>query len=329
MQAETSEGLSRNVLEAANIGAIVLNHQQTIVLWNQWMERHATIPASTAVNQRLTALYPELGTGRVQHAIQSALESGLPSLLSQTLNKHPFPLYTNSQDKLDGKRLHQAIQVIPVIAPNLPTHCLIQISDVSSAVKRENILRQQAAELRAIMLSDGLTGIPNRRRFDEHAESCYRQTVRDKKPFSLIMIDIDFFKQYNDHYGHLKGDQTLIDVAQRLSTLVKRPLDLFARFGGEEFIAALPYTDQEGAVKIAQDMRASIEQLCIENAPSPLGGMVSISIGVATHYPTRKKGRLTDLIDLADKALYEAKNTGRNKVACKNDGLSQPHLRHN
>ncbi|MBS1170542.1 MAG: diguanylate cyclase [Burkholderiaceae bacterium] len=319
MDAEVWFDLSRNVLKAVNIGVAVLDDQQTFTIWNQWMERHSSVLAKDAIGKRLTVLFPELENSRLHGAVQNALESRLPALLSQTLNKAPFPLFVTPKDAREGHRMQQAIQVIPITAPGMPTHCLIQITDVSLAVNREAILRQQAIELRSKMHSDGLTGIPNRRRFDEHAEESYRLAARNGQPISLIMIDIDFFKQYNDHYGHLQGDQCLIEVATALSRAIKRPMDLVARYGGEEFVVVLPDTDGEGAMKIATDMRSNIEQLGIEHAQSAVSNHATISIGIATHTPTRDAGKLHDLISQADEALYEAKHSGRNRFVCHAD----------
>lgn len=319
---ETWFDLSPNVLKVVNIGVVVLDDEQKIVIWNHWMERYSNVLTIDAIGRRLTEMFPELETGRLHGAIQNALVNRLPALLSQTLNKSPFPLFATPKDVREGQRMQQAIQVLPITAPGMPTHCLIQVTDVSLAVNREGILRQQAIELRSKMHSDGLTGIPNRRRFDEHAEESYRLAIRNGTPISLIMIDIDFFKQYNDHYGHLQGDQCLIEVAAALARATQRPFDLVARYGGEEFVAVLPDTPLDGAMKVAEKMRASIEQLGIEHAKSTVCARATISLGVATHYPTRDSGNLTELISLADSALYQAKRSGRNRFVCNDETRS-------
>lgn len=316
IDSETWFDLSPNVLKVVNIGVVVLDDDKKVVIWNRWMERYSNVTTVDALGKPLTELFPELESGRLHGAVHNALVNRLPALLSQTLNKSPFPLFATPKEAREGLRMQQAIQVLPITAPGMPTHCLIQVTDVSLAVNREGILRQQAIELRSKMHSDGLTGIPNRRRFDEHAEESYRQATRNGTPISLIMIDIDFFKQYNDHYGHLQGDQCLVEIASALSRTTKRPFDLVARYGGEEFVALLPDTPMKGAMKVAENMRAAIEQLGIEHAQSSLFGRATISLGVATHYPTRDCGNLTDLISLADNALYQAKRSGRNRFAC-------------
>jgi diguanylate cyclase (GGDEF)-like protein len=309
--------LCSSVLRAVNLGTIVLDADMRIVVWNQWIERTSFVPESEALGKPLAELFPELQTGRLTNAIQSAISHRLPSLLSQTLNKSPLPLYASLKDAEDRRRMQQAIQVIPINAPDAPVHCLIQITDVSLAVNRESILRQQTVELRSKTYVDGLTGIPNRRRFDEHAEEALRLAKRNNSPLSLIMIDIDFFKQYNDRYGHLTGDQCLLEIAQAIWKIPKRPLDMVARWGGEEFIALLPNTPLDGAKKIAEDMLAAVNQLGIPHSLSLTAEHVSISLGVATCLSARRTNHLNDIVRVADMALYEAKKAGRMRVACR------------
>lgn len=167
-------------------------------------------------------------------------------------------------------------------------------------------------ELRRLSSQDGLTGIANRRLFDEFLDMIWRQSVRGSDKMSLLMIDIDFFKFYNDQYGHLAGDDCLRKVAAALHNQVGRASDFVARYGGEEFAVILPFTDQRGAVKVAERLRAAVERLRIEHSRS-VTGFVTISLGVASVTP-----RLGDdpqaLILAADKALYKAKENGRNRV---------------
>lgn len=317
MNQATPFNLCDRVLNAVNVGTIVLDDNCNIVIWNHWMERNSSILAQDAMGKKLIDLFPELQTGRLQSAIQSALTSRFPSVLSQTLNKSPFPLFITPKDARDGQRMQQAIQVIPITAHNAPCHCLIQVTDVSMAVNRETVLRQQAIELRSKTYTNGLTGIPNRRRFDEHAEEVLRLAKRNCSPLSVVMIDIDFFKQFNDRYGHLTGDQCLIDVAQAISKIPVRPLDMVARWGGEEFIALLPDTALDGAKKIAEDMLAAVNKLGIAHSLSLTAEHVSISLGVATCLSAKRVNHLSDIVRVADMALYEAKNSGRMRVACR------------
>jgi len=158
-----------------------------------------------------------------------------------------------------------------------------------------------------------LTGIPNRRNFDGFIDLEWRQAIRGGAPLSLIMIDIDNFKEYNDTYGHHAGDKCLKQVAKLLSASLKRPRDLLARYGGEEFVIVLPGTDEIGAYLIAKLLRSQIEALKIAHSSSSASKYVTISLGVATITPI-KNSRPEEIIKKADQALYQAKQEGKNQV---------------
>lgn len=167
--------------------------------------------------------------------------------------------------------------------------------------------------LQKLSSQDGLTGIANRRYFDETLEKEWKRAIRQQNTISLIMLDIDFFKLYNDHYGHQGGDDCLKVVAAALEETLHRDTDFLARYGGEEFSAILPDTKQEGAMKIAETMRAAVQDKKLPHAKSKVSDYVSISVGVGTCIPER--GSTPDsLIAIADQALYQAKETGRNRV---------------
>jgi diguanylate cyclase (GGDEF)-like protein len=166
--------------------------------------------------------------------------------------------------------------------------------------------------LHRLTLVDGLTGIANRRYFDEYLEREWRTGLRQQKPLSLIMADIDFFKLYNDTYGHQSGDDCLKDIAGVLEKSIKRVTDLSARYGGEEFAVVLPDTDLTGAMFVAEKIRKRVEDLQIESREVP-GRFVTISLGVASMTPSRGES-FSSLLALADKAMYQAKHAGRNRV---------------
>ena len=160
---------------------------------------------------------------------------------------------------------------------------------------------------------DGLTGIANRRRLGEFMDSEWRRARRNARPISLIMIDIDVFKAFNDGYGHLAGDDCLRQIAKTLQKGLKRPGDLVARFGGEEFAVVLPETDVRGAAALAERLRSMVEGLGIRHEFSPVGEVVTISLGVAALVPDKEAAH--DLLyTYADQALYRAKQEGRNCV---------------
>ena len=306
----------RSVLAAVNLGAVVIDADGRVVLWNAWMSRHSSLAQEDVVGAELLAACPELRGGRVDSAIGQALRDNFASVLSQSLNKAPFALHASAAAAARGERLQQAVEITPIEVEGAPRHCLIQISDVSVAVAREKLLREQAMVLRSQTFADGLTGIANRRHFDVALEKEHRRAKRGGAALSLLMIDIDHFKAYNDHYGHQKGDQCLIQVAAGLAGTLKRPCDLMARYGGEEFAVILPELDIDQAGQIAETIRARALELAIPHERSGDVPYVTVSIGV-TSQPPGAPVDIEALIGAADRALYQAKNAGRNRCAAR------------
>ncbi len=168
--------------------------------------------------------------------------------------------------------------------------------------------------LQGLSFLDGLTGIANRRHFDQELLQECRRAQREGTSLSLIMIDIDYFKAFNDTYGHLKGDDCLKTVAATLKKSLKRPGDFVARYGGEEFAVVLPNTDHEGAALVAEELRASIESVCISHLNSLCTDYVTVSLGAVTKF-SGQAVTPADLILAADQALYRSKHEGRNRVS--------------
>jgi diguanylate cyclase (GGDEF)-like protein len=167
--------------------------------------------------------------------------------------------------------------------------------------------------LKLIAFIDGLTGVANRRHFDNTLDLEWRRAMRSAKLLSLIMIDIDFFKNYNDLYGHLAGDSCLQKIAHTLKDSLRRAGNFVARYGGEEFMVILPDTHAEEAYLFAESLREKIENLNIEHKDSKVSKNVTVSLGVSTAVP-KKDSEYDELISLVDKALYQAKQGGRNRV---------------
>lgn len=184
---------------------------------------------------------------------------------------------------------------------------------VRARVKTHLTLKLQNDYLKGLASLDGLTGIPNRRAFDVRLAQAWSQACREGGTLSLMMIDIDYFKRYNDHFGHVQGDECLRQVAKAIAQSVNRPYDLAARFGGEEFACVLPETTLQGALILAEKIQARIRQLAIAHPGSEVSEWVSLSIGVASLQP-RVDREPNELIALADQQLYQAKHNGRNQI---------------
>ena len=179
-------------------------------------------------------------------------------------------------------------------------------------------------ELQRLALVDSLTSLPNRRSLDRNLDFEWKRASREGKPLSTILLDIDFFKAFNDTYGHLAGDGCLKEVARTVQIASQRPADLTARYGGEEFAVLLPATEREGAVIVAERIRQEVESLGIMHSASGIGDVVTVSLGVATIVPTLDVSPL-ELLSKADKALYQAKAGGRNRVHVWGRALPQEH----
>jgi len=182
----------------------------------------------------------------------------------------------------------------------------------NTLLKERTQLEHANRELNFLSSVDGLTGIPNRRSFDQFLSKLWSLAARNGEPLALIMCDIDYFKAYNDSYGHLQGDECLKKVAACLKDSLKRQADLVARYGGEEFAVVLSNTDVVGATKVAETLRANVENLSISHRLSSNTPNVTISLGVAIGYASSTFSPET-LIDAADNALYQAKQDGRNR----------------
>ncbi|MGK5006198.1 sensor domain-containing diguanylate cyclase [Janthinobacterium sp. LB2P70] len=160
---------------------------------------------------------------------------------------------------------------------------------------------------------DGLTGLANRRHFDESLMGEFNRAQRGETSIGLVMIDVDFFKQYNDIYGHVAGDECLRKIGKMVGYSIRRPGDLAARYGGEEMVVLLPGTDLSGALAVAESIRSAVQSLEIVHSGNPFG-VVTVSIGVESFAPIRLESKPVQLVEAADKALYKAKASGRNQV---------------
>ena len=185
---------------------------------------------------------------------------------------------------------------------------------IRARVGTQVALKQRTDLLETMAFLDGLTGISNRRQFDRQLEKEWSLMMRRNAPLSLLLIDIDHFKRFNDNNGHAAGDDCLRLVAQTIASVIKRPGDLAARYGGEEFAIILPDTDEKGARVVAAAVHLAVEALKLPHASSPLTDHITISLGVTTDIP-RRQGNLQDLVNAADHALYHAKSAGRNRIS--------------
>jgi diguanylate cyclase (GGDEF)-like protein len=183
---------------------------------------------------------------------------------------------------------------------------------VRARVRTQLTVKRQRDALRALVLTDALTGVANRRAFDERLDAEWRRCGRNGLPVALVLVDVDHFKLYNDHYGHPAGDNTLIQLAGAMRRAAGRTQDLVARYGGEEFAILLPQLDARGAVGVANRLMTELERMAIPHAASPTAPHLTASMGIAGMMPGDHTTP-ADLVQVADARLYQAKADGRNR----------------
>ncbi|MCK4738744.1 MAG: diguanylate cyclase [Deltaproteobacteria bacterium] len=239
---------------------------------------------------------------------------------SPRLRDIPIIMITASGDVVSLEKAFDAGANDYISKPPAKIEFLARIRSALALKKEINLKKTQARELREankklerLSMLDGLTGVDNRRSFDDYLDKEWRRTIRENDILSVIMIDIDFFKSFNDALGHLAGDDCLKRVARTIKSALRRPTDMVGRYGGEEFAVILPGTDIKGAEYEAETIRAAVERLNVGHPASEASSVVTISLGVASITP--KRGSDSNiLISSADTALYKAKSKGRNCI---------------
>lgn len=302
-----------SIISSVNMGLIVVDSDENILLWNEWVVKHSKISQNQALTAKIATVFQDAPSVAFLSALRNSLTYGLPAVLSNALHRSPLALYTPSEIQSEKIRMHLSITITPLPVAHGKPCFLIQISDSSTSIRREKMLRSHSEILKRDATTDSLTGIYNRRFFDEHYRMALGQAARQKLPLSVFMIDIDFFKEYNDYYGHPTGDKTLIKVANALKAQLSRSTDVVARFGGEEFILMLPNMPEEHAMSFADRLRIAIWDMAIPHLKSRISQRISVSIGVST-YDQRSESAMPYLVNAADAALYKAKQNGRNQT---------------
>jgi len=303
----------REILDSIRSGLILVDSEGRVLLWNDWVARHSGIPAGSACGRSLESLFPEGLGASFRTALKNVLQYRLPIILSHALHRSPLPLYPLPLTQRRQERMQQSVVITPVTARGEKHLCLIQVADATLSVKREQVLKSHSERLGKEAITDALTGAYNRRFFDERFSAEFGRALRQNVPLSLIMLDVDFFKPYNDQYGHPAGDKVLAAVVKALKSQLHRPTDVVARYGGEEFAVILPDSGAEGGLAVAEKLRLAVSALKIPHGKSVVADHITISLGIAAYRPDTMCNTAC-FLETADAALYAAKHSGRNCV---------------
>lgn len=302
-----------NLMQHLVVPTFVLDHECRVIVWNRACERLTGVAAADVMgtSNHWQAFYAE-----PRLCLADVLALGRADELDTLYPFHTEPSDIGHGVRAEnwcvmphvGKRQYLAIDAGPIYSADGQLIAVIEtLRDVT-----EQKVAQTALERLATL--DGLTGIANRRSFDERLQHEWHRASRANAPLSLIMADVDYFKRYNDVYGHQGGDECLRAVSAVFQRLAFRASDLAARYGGEEFAIILPSTGLEGAREVAERIRFEVEAAALPHEGSDVASWVTLSLGVATVFPG-VDGEPKTLLTQADQALYAAKKEGRNRVA--------------
>jgi len=310
------------IFDAVGFGLVLVDAQANVLLWNGWLARHSGVSADAALGQPLVDV---LGAGLAPSfvtALNNALRYKLPVVLSNVLHRCPLPLYAQLPADALADRMPHAITLTPLVVGRWGPCCLIQISDSSRSISREKVLQKNTARLNQEVMTDGLTRALSRGFFDQFYQQEFARAARQRTKLSLIMLDVDFFKNYNDEYGHPAGDKALIAVVQAVNAALLRATDKLFRYGGEEFVVLLPDCTQEKAMQIAEQLRLAVLALQLSHRMSRIAHQLTVSLGVSTMVSSQNCSA-EKLLQAADLALYAAKKQGRNCVRYCSPDLTQ------
>jgi diguanylate cyclase (GGDEF)-like protein len=316
---DVAQAYAVRLMQHLVVPTFVLNPKRQVVIWNRACERLTGVRAADVVgtSEHWRAFYETK-----RYCLADLVALGRPDKLGSLYSQHAVP-----EDGLGycaenwcvmpklGNQLYLAIDAGPIHDEDGKLIAIVEtLRDMTDQKRAEAALKTLAA-------SDGLTGLANRRSFDQTLAAEWSRAERTKKPLSLALVDVDHFKLYNDLHGHQKGDECLRAVASILGETALRPADLSARYGGEEFAVVMPETDQKAAVKVAERLRGTLAKLQLAHGAAGARPNVTFSIGIATRIPDETV--CADwLLMKADEALYAAKHAGRNRVVCADQVLA-------
>ena len=304
-----------DLLGSIEIGIVVLNKNYEVQVWNQFMENHSNIVPGFIKDKKLFDFFPEIDKNWFIRKAEPAFSLRCPVFVIWEQRPYLFKFATNRPITSHGEHMYQNITIFPLasLSGSVEQICIVVYDVTDEAVNRLGI-QSLNKELEKISRVDGLTGLYNRRYWEEQFELEFKRDKRNEKPASVVMIDIDHFKRINDNYGHPAGD----DVIRALAQVIKksaRETDVCGRYGGEEFAILLPDTPVANVEFLTERIRRVVEKLKVVHEEHEIS--FTISVGIAGFDP-KFKGHM-QWLEAADQALYQAKLSGRNKVIVSTD----------
>lgn len=296
-----------DVVQSIDVGVVVMDREYRIDVWNSFMENHSNLGAEEVAGRTLFDIFPEIERNWFSRKVETAVMLGTRAFT--IWEQRPNLVHFKSYQPITGlaDEMYQNVTILPLRSINgVSDHVCLIIYDVTSVAVNKRQLESANTQLQELALRDGLTGLLNRRHWEQCLEREFSRHLRYERPASLVMFDIDHFKTFNDTYGHQLGDEVIREVA-RLTRLFARETDFAGRYGGEEFVVLLPDTAIAGASQFAERLRSAIAGLQIDHEGQVLH--VTVSLGVASLDESMPNHTL--LIEAADKALYQSKEKGR------------------
>ena len=309
-----------DIVQSIDVGVVVLDRDYRVKVWNSFMENHSGKTAQQVAQHSLLELFPEIDRTWFTHKIQTATMLG--TRVFTIWEQRPYLLRFKNYQPITGlvDHMYQNITILPLRTVDTSAdHVCLIIYDVTNVAINKLQLESANARLQELAQHDGLTGLLNRRHWENCLEHEFARHTRYNNPASLVIFDIDHFKQLNDTYGHQAGDEVIRQVA-RITRQLVRDTDYAGRYGGEEFVVLLPDTPMAGAALFAERLRKAIDQLDIIHDQQRLSCTVSLGVACMRH----DMPHYTLLIEEADKALYQSKSSGRNRVTLHQETVAEP-----
>ncbi|MEN8143208.1 MAG: diguanylate cyclase [Thermodesulfobacteriota bacterium] len=300
------------LLDHLSIGIAVIDREMKIVFWNQWMAEHSLINQDEINGRSIEDFFPSLNKGKFTKRAKEVFENNQPIFFNNKINPHMFPFYSGrSYIEKQLEPMEQTVILSPLHDEEGNTEqLLVSVFDISDFISHQKALLKSTEEMELLSHTDDLTQIPNRRNILETLNSEMQTHKRKRRPMSIAMLDVDHFKRINDNYGHQCGDLVLHELAQFIVRQL-RDYDIIGRYGGEEFLLILPETTGAQAFSICDRIRKAVQDDVFRYNGREI--QVTASIGIAAR-KSEENIIMNNLIKEADRCLYIAKGTGRNRT---------------